>query len=104
MINYEHKRIQAKYERRIKRFYKEINSGKYIYFMRFHGITKSQSIELFHLLKATFPKVNFTLIVIGNDAQSFERDWQIPHLRNFFGATKETPTGKESAKELKITR
>jgi len=73
-----------KYTRRIKRFYTAINSGKHIYFIRFHDIDKPQSLGLYLLLKYKFPTTPFTLIVIGDKANEFNEDWNIPYIKNYY--------------------
>jgi len=73
-----------KYMRRIKRLYDEVNSGKYVYFIRYLDLTKGQALELYQLLKYKFPTTDFTLIVIGDNASEFNNDWHIPHIKNFF--------------------
>lgn len=83
-INQYHESVHAKYQRRIKRFYDMIHSGKHVYFIRYLDITKSQACELCQLLNSKFPEISFTLIVIGNKAAEFEQDWGIPQIKNFF--------------------
>jgi len=76
--------VHDKYKRRINRLFAQANSGKHVYFIRYLDITKTEACELCQLLKDTFPQTAFTLIVIGNRAAEFERDWGIPHIKNFF--------------------
>lgn len=90
-INKCYKELYAKYRRRIKRFYEQINSGKYVYFIRFHDITKQQTLELYQLLKSKFPHVPFTLIVIGDDQEIFRESWNIPYIKNFYSIGQEEP-------------
>lgn len=82
-INAQYQANYEKYQRRIHRFYESIKSGKKIYFIRYQYITKSESIELYQLLKSTFASTNFTLIVIADD-EAFKTDWQIKGIRNFY--------------------
>lgn len=80
-----HYEIQyIKYTRRIKRFFEVIHSGKHIYFIRLHDITKQQTLELYQLLKNKYPTTPFTLIALGSDAQEFSQDWAMPHIKNIF--------------------
>jgi hypothetical protein len=81
-IRSEHEFNYNKYWRRIKRLYEATASGKHIYFIRYHHITKQEACDLCQLLKNKFPKTNFTLIVIGVDPAAFAEDWRIPHIRN----------------------
>ncbi len=79
-----HELEYEKYQRRIKRFYNEINSGKHVYFIRYLNITKKEAYDLYQLIKLKFPKTSFTLIVIGNTAVEFDQDWGIFGIKNFF--------------------
>lgn len=82
-VQQEYYSLSMKYQRRIRRFYDQIYTGKYIYFIRYHDITKSQAIQLHQLLKFKFPDLKFTLVVIGRDLKEFEQDWQISGIKNF---------------------
>jgi hypothetical protein len=73
-----------KYARRIKRFFDELKSGKHIYFLRMHDITKDETLELHHLIKSKFSTTSFTLLAIGSDPQEFSEDWNIPHIKNLY--------------------
>lgn len=92
--NYEFQYL--KYSRRIKRLYAEINSGKHVYFIRFLGIGKSQTLELYKLLKNKFPRMPFTLIVIGENPSEFGVNWNIPHIKNYLG----TPVWKDLCRDI----
>lgn len=76
--------VYDKYKRRIDRLFKQLGSGKHVYFIRYLDITKAQACELCQLLKDQFPQTSFTLIAIGNRADEFEQDWGVPHIKNFF--------------------
>lgn len=73
-----------KYMRRIQRLYSEVNSGKHVYFIRYFDTTRLEAYELYKLLKLKFPKTNFTLIVIGDNPSEFNKNWNIPHIKNFY--------------------
>lgn len=82
-IRSNHEQQYIKYQRRIARFYTEMNSGKHIYFIRFNDISKNKAIKLLKLIENKFPETNFTLIVISNKPE-FEQNWNIPRLKNFY--------------------
>jgi hypothetical protein len=83
-INKHYKVQYAKYKRRIDRLFKQMGSGKHVYFIRYLEMNKAEACELYALLKRTFPHTQFTLIVIGNNAVEFEQDWGLPHIKSFF--------------------
>jgi len=83
-INHNYDIQYTKYSRRIKRFFEVINSGKHIYFMRLHDITKKEALALYQLLKTKYPTTPFTLIALGSDSQEFSQDWGLPEIKNIF--------------------
>lgn len=84
-----------RYKRRIARFYKAINSGKPICFIRATScaafpyfpndmqITKSWAASFVALLKRKFPKLVFTL-VCSDYTEEIKSDWHIPNCVNFY--------------------
>lgn len=87
--------IFIKYDRRIKRLYKALNSDRTIYLLRsacsrhwpLSSIlqTKETVIKLQTILQNKFPNANFTLVVIGEDPDTYyNTDWDIPGIRNFY--------------------
>lgn len=83
-INHNYDIQYTKYSRRINRFFQVINSGKHIYFMRLHDITKKETLELYQLLKSKYPSTPFTLIALGSDPEEFSQDWGIAQIKNIF--------------------
>lgn len=83
-INQFYKSVYSKHYRRIKRFYDQINTGKHVYFIRYLDTTKPQACALLEVLKQKFPNTSFTLIVIGNNEEEFDQDWEIQHIKNFY--------------------
>ncbi|OQA34521.1 MAG: hypothetical protein BWY54_00843 [Candidatus Dependentiae bacterium ADurb.Bin331] len=78
-----YKDIAQKYERRIKRFMTLMNGSKHVYFIRYLDVSKNQAFDLHALLKTKFPKLSYTLIVIGNTAE-FNTYWGIKSIKNYF--------------------
>ena len=83
-INQFYESVYTKHDRRIKRFYDQINAGKHVYFIRYLDITKPQACRLLELLKGKFPHTAFTLVVIGNNEEEFDQDWGIQQMKNLY--------------------
>jgi len=87
--------VSLKYQRRIKRFYDALNSGKTVYFFRsacprhwaLSSIpqTKEMVIKLQTILQNKFPNSNFILVVIGENTDTYyNTHWNMPGVRNFY--------------------
>jgi len=74
--------IKSKYDRRVKRFYDALSSGKKIYFIR-HDIDKENSLLLYNLISKKFPKLNFILIAIEKDSKNAS-PWNLKNIKNYF--------------------
>ncbi len=81
--------LKERMQRRIQRFYKAINSGKHVYFVRgqvplgdLSDVSRENIIKLTNLIKQKFPNLKFTLIAV-NYAEEFESPWNIPNVVNF---------------------
>jgi hypothetical protein len=75
--------VQKKYARRIQRFHDVCSSDKKVYFIRHLGIkSQDEAIVLRNILKTTYPHLDFTLVVVGNNS-SFEQQWGEPNIRNY---------------------
>ena len=74
--------VQAKYARRIDRFYRALNSGKPVYLVR-RGIKRIQAIALRNLLDKKFPFANYTIIAF-DDSDEIKRDWHLPRIKNYY--------------------
>ena len=74
--------VQAKYERRIKRFREVLAGDNEIVFIRSMA-TKEQSIRLYNLIKSRYPNLNFTLIVADSTGEIMQ-PWGIPGIKNMY--------------------
>lgn len=79
--------FEDKYNRRIKRFYQALDSGKPIYFIRV-GATKEQAKSFCRMIKKEFPHLIFNLIVL-NDSPDFKKHWNESNIHNFHRPEKE---------------
>lgn len=76
--------IEKKYLRRIERFRDVCKSNKKVYFIRHQGIrSQNDAITLRDILKRSYPNLDFTLVIIGND-DSFNESWNLPHIKNYY--------------------
>lgn len=80
--------VKDRMQRRIRRFYKAVNSNKHVYFVRFQMDFSSSRIrkdinKFATLIKSKFPKLKFTVIAVGG-TNEYKVDWQIPHVVNFW--------------------
>jgi hypothetical protein len=76
--------VGRKYDRRIQRFRDLCNSDKKVYFIRHGGITSiDQACSLRDLLRASYPKLDFTLIIVGHNS-SFAQPWGEKNIRNYY--------------------
>lgn len=88
-------RATKRYKKRVERFYKAINSGRPICFIRATSIvgyrffptnmriTKDWAESFVALLKRKFPKLVFTL-VCSDYSEEIKSDWGIPNCVNFY--------------------
>ncbi len=81
--------IKERMQRRIRRFYKAINSGKHVYFVRAQvplgdpkDISYTTIAHLEEVLKNKFPALKFTIIAV-NYTDEFKIDWNMPNVINF---------------------
>ncbi len=81
--------LRERVQRRIRRFYKALTSGKYVYFVRamnfgnVSDIDRRRAHELVNLFKRKFPKLQFTIIAVDSQPDC-KVDWHIPRVRNFY--------------------
>lgn len=83
--------IKKKYEKRIKRFYEALSSGKHIYFIR-RLISRDQALNLTALLNSKFPELKYTLIAIDY-TNEIKKSWDISNVRNFYFGNPEDDWG-----------
>lgn len=86
--------VATKYQRRVNRLNRALNSGHAIYCIRLSSGTRpwnldslkqsrEEVIKLKDLLLNKFPQSNFTLVAIDND-DSYKNDWNLEHIKNFY--------------------
>jgi hypothetical protein len=87
--------VQERYSRRIKRFTNACLGQNKIFFIRtdIDGDTtasleesiknKSYAIKLVNIIKAKYPKLDFTIIVFGKH-EIFKEDWHAENIKNFY--------------------
>lgn len=75
--------IQNKYERRIHRFIEKCHSKNKIYFFRHFQITRSEAKKLRNILESLYPKLDFVLVVVGNNA-SYAKQWGDRKIKNYY--------------------
>ena len=80
LANYE--MVKAKYDRRIERFFKVLESNKRVLFVR-EGLSREQTEELDRLLKDLYPALSFTILAVS-DREEFKEDWGSQTIRNFY--------------------
>lgn len=80
MSDYEE--VKVKYERRIARLFKLMNSNKRVLFVRC-WITRAEAEYLDDLISCHFPKLNYTLLVLNN-SKDFKSNWKKKRIRNFY--------------------
>lgn len=87
--------VTLKYQRRIKRLYKALNSDRTIYLFRsacsrdwiLGSIlqTRDMVIKLQAILQNKFPKAHFILVVISEKSDVYyNMNWDIPGVKNFY--------------------
>jgi hypothetical protein len=75
--------IKKKYDRRVERLYKLMNSDKKIYFLRFSDLTKKQASDLINIISKKFPKLSFEIIYISIDIKD-KKPWDLDLVKNYF--------------------
>ncbi len=74
--------IKAKYDRRIKRFFKLLESSHKILFIR-EGLSKAQVEYLDYILHSLYPHLSYTILALNN-SQDYLYDWGLERIRNFY--------------------
>ena len=84
--------ITTKYQRRIKRFFRALNSGHTVYFFRTNSDwpyrssaankTRYRKIKEYLMMKQ-FPNLKFILVALSFD-QDYRKDWGMPLVKNFY--------------------
>ena len=75
--------IQEKYDRRIERLRDTCMSSKKIYFIRHGGIrSRDEACILRNILKTTYPSLDFTLVIVGNNSY-FAEQWEEQNIKNY---------------------
>jgi hypothetical protein len=75
--------VQKKYNRRIQRFRNLCNINKKVYFMRHENLSKQQACTLRDIIQKTYPKLDFTLIIIAN-IPSYATQWGEKNIRSYY--------------------
>lgn len=96
--------LKERMERRIRRFYKALNSGKHVYFVRGQvylgdqtDVNRENITSLVKLIKNKFPKLQFTVIAV-NYSEDCKINWNIPNVVNFHHSGEDN---EESSKQWK---
>lgn len=82
--------VKTKYDRRIVRFCRALQTNKQIYFFR-RNITKKQANGFCLMMKKNFPKTKYTLIAVDERIEC-RKPWNIKNVTNFY-YTPEKPHG-----------
>lgn len=99
-------KIKERMQRRIRRFYKALNSGKHVYFVRGQvplgnhmDVSRENTFNLVELIKFKFPKLKFTLIAV-NFIEDCKIDWQIPNVVNFYHSGLDNEENSQTWKKI----
>lgn len=89
--------VKEKYRRRIERFKNACLGSEKIFFFRTDDMTKEQAVYLKTFLSNKFPSLNFILIIVSHNKQS----WQIDGIKNFqISAFHDPKAWKKALKQL----
>lgn len=75
-------KIKAKYDRRVDRFFKVLNSDKNVLFIR-RGITYEETVLLDDLIHARYPQLNYTILALNSKLENYE-NWGLKRVINLY--------------------
>lgn len=74
--------VKAKYDRRVKRFFKLLETDKKILFIRVN-ILRHEAEYLDNFLHTSYPQLRYTLVALS-EYSADQVDWGLPRIRNFY--------------------
>lgn len=74
--------VKAKLERRIRRFFKLLESDKKVLFIR-TDTTKADAVYLDNIIHTLYPHLVYTIVALGN-TPDHANEWGLPRIKNFY--------------------